>query len=186
MDRISSQQLLPDAPSTDSPVPATSTDRRCEAYRMFDASLDHHFVLDPRGALVYANHALLQQWHKTVSRAVGLKLSDLGYSPEVIGDVEQALRALLSERVSRVVRMDYPSSPGLTHAFETVLTPVFDEMGGVVAVAGVARDITARVRRDAALRSRDARSTALLKLGDQLRTLTTPAELAFASAQMLG
>jgi PAS domain S-box-containing protein len=186
MDRTSSQQLLPDAPSTNSAVPATSTDRRREAYRIFDASLDHYFVLGTGGALVYANHALLQHWHKTASQAVGLKLSDLGYSSEVIDDVEQALRALLSERVSRVVRMDYPSSLGLTHAFETVLTPVFDETGVVIAVAGVARDITERVRRDAALRSRDARSTALLKLGDQLRSLTTPAELAFASAQMLG
>lgn len=186
MDRVSSQQRLPDSPSADSSGTETAPDRHYEAYRVFDASLDHHFVLDTAGVLLYANRALLEQWQKTASQAVGLKLSDLNYGPEVITEIEHALRTLIAERQSLVVRMDYPSSPGIAHAFEAVLTPVLDEKSAVVAVAGVGRDITERVRRDAALRARDARSTALLKLGDQLRTLTTPAELAFASARMLG
>lgn len=186
MDRNLSQRLPEDSVSPDSAAPVTATDRRYAAYRVFDASPDHHFVIDTVGKLLYANPALLEHWHKTASQAVGLKLSDLGYRSEVIAEVEHALEALLCERCALTVHMEYPSAIGLSRTFETTLTPVLDETGNVAAVAGVGRDITERVRRDAALRARDARSTALLKLGDQLRTLTTPAELAFASAQMLG
>jgi signal transduction histidine kinase/DNA-binding response OmpR family regulator len=47
-------------------------------------------------------------------------------------------------------------------------------------------DITAQKQSEAALRLRDTRSRALLKLADRFRTLSSPGELAYAAAQVLG
>jgi PAS domain S-box-containing protein len=181
MDRVTPQRL--DASAAETPEAQKRSDG--SSYSIFDASLDHHFVLDPAGRVRYANQSLLAQWQKSTEEVLGKGLADLGYSPEVIADVSRAMELLLSQRRSLAVRMDYPNGQGLAHALETVLTPVFDRAGAVVEIAGVSRDITERVRRDAALRLRDIRTTALLKLGDQLRTLTTTDQLARAASGLL-
>ena len=180
MDRLPRQHAAPEVAA------AAGQGRGSSACSIFDASLDHHFALDPEGRVLYANQAQLAHWQIARDQAIGKTLGELGYRPEVTDNLQQALRVMRINRQSLGVRMDYPGSPGVSRALETVLTPILDEAGNLVEVVGVSRDITERVHRDAALRARDARSMALVKLGDQLRTLTTPADLAFAAAQILG
>jgi PAS domain S-box-containing protein len=75
---------------------------------------------------------------------------------------------------------------GFAHTFagtpkwwDSVVTPIPDAEGRPEKLLSVSRDITEQ-------RWSDLRQTALLELGDRLRDLTTPSDMAFAAAEILG
>jgi PAS domain S-box-containing protein len=102
--------------------------------------------------------------------------------------VEEAppLRALGGEMIrqeDQIVRI--PRTGELRHR-QVSSAPVRDMNGSIIGSVSVVRDVTEQKHAEELLRARDARSTALLRLGDKFRTLIAPADLAFAAAEMLG
>jgi signal transduction histidine kinase len=64
--------------------------------------------------------------------------------------------------------------------------PVRNAQGAIIGSVSLARDMTERKRIENELRTRDVRLSALVRLGDEFRALTTPSDLAFAAARVLG
>jgi PAS domain S-box-containing protein len=96
------------------------------------------------------------------------------------------LRALAGEVIrdeEQIVRI--PRTGELRHR-EVSSAPVRNSDGTIIGSVSVVRDVTEQKRIHAELRARDTRLTALVRLGDEFRSLTTPGDLAFAAARILG
>ncbi len=91
--------------------------------------------------------------------------SDADFMPADVAlrNREEDLQVL---RTGRSLRLDEMGRYGTQRWFEVVKSPVFDDRGAVVGVAGVARDISERKRIEEALRATNAR---LHALADELR-----------------
>jgi PAS domain S-box-containing protein len=150
------------------------------------------YFTDTQKRYTYANPAALREFgHREIE---GVDVEQLVSGLEVLRPdgtprpIEEAppLRALAGEVVrdeEQIVRT--PRTGELRHR-QVSSAPVRDGQGEIIGSVSVVRDVTEQKRVEAAARARDARSTALLKLADVFRTLTEPADLAFAAAQMLG
>jgi signal transduction histidine kinase len=96
------------------------------------------------------------------------------------------LRALTGEVIrdeEQLVRI--PRTGELRHR-QVSSAPVRNASGQIIGSVSVARDVTERKGIENELRARDARLSALVRLGDEFRALTTPSDLAFAAARVLG
>ena len=96
------------------------------------------------------------------------------------------LRALEGEVIrgeEQLVRV--PRTGELRHR-QVSSAPVRSSEGEIIGSVSVVRDITDQRRIDAELRVRSTNSAALVKLGDRFRSLSDPAEIAFAATQIIG
>lgn len=104
--------------------------------------------------------------NERVAALLGVPVGDIvGHSdadfmaPEVAGrNREEDLEVL---RTGRTLRLDEMGRYGTQQWFEVVKSPVLDEHGAVIGVAGVARDISERKRDEEVLRASNARLHAL-------------------------
>lgn len=109
---------------------------------LLSSSPDHSCILDLEGKFVYANRALADVLRRPLSKLIGCDLFDL--------DLEDA--AELHQQVQHAIRtkkpfsheLFYRSPAGVEGVYEYIFTPVTNPVGKVEAVAGTARDITAR------------------------------------------
>jgi PAS domain S-box-containing protein len=150
------------------------------------------YFTDTQKRYMYANPAALREFgHAAVE---GIDVEKIVSGLEVLRadgsvrpiDEAPPLRALRGEVVSdeeQIVRI--PRTGEQRHR-QVSSAPVRDASGNIIGSVSVARDITEQRRIENMRRAREVRSNALLQLGDQLRSLTEPADLAFAAARILG
>jgi PAS domain S-box-containing protein len=150
------------------------------------------YFTDVHERYTYANPAAIHEFgHETIA---GVSVEEIVSSLEVFRPdgtprpLAEAppLRALGGEVIrgeEQIVRI--PRTGELRHR-QVSSAPVRDGQGTIIGAVSVARDVTEQRRTDAALRIKDIRTTALLKLSDEFRSVTTPGDLAFAAARLLG
>jgi PAS domain S-box-containing protein len=150
------------------------------------------YFTDPQQRYTYANPAAIREFgHASLA---GTELKSVLEKLEVLRPdgsmrpVSEAppLRALTGELIrdeEQIVRI--PRTGELRHR-QVSSAPVRNASGEIIGSVSVARDVTERKRIENELRARDARLSALVRLGDEFRALTTPSDLAFAAARVLG
>lgn len=114
-------------------------------------------AVDPQGRLLAANAAFqaLQRLTSGRDMAIGEPLAaPEDTSPEVLRWKALHARALAGERFSTRTRLVLP---GGARYLDAVLSPIVDARAGVVGVAVVCQDVTARVAVEDALRESEAR-----------------------------
>ena len=106
---------------------------------------DFFYVLDREHRFVYASPALLQLWGRSLPDVLGRDFKELGYPAELVALHRGQIAAVLA---GETIRAENPfTAPGGNQRhYEYIFTPVRGDDGGVVAVAGVTRDVTARRR----------------------------------------
>lgn len=128
-----------------------------EAQKRFYESIisstpDLVYAFDRDYRFIFANRALLEMWGRTLDGSIGRGLIELGYEP---------WHAEMHEReIDQVVETKKPirGEVGFPHAklgwriYDYIFTPVFNEAGEVVSIAGTTRDITEIKRAEEHLR----------------------------------
>lgn len=120
---------------------------------------DLAYVFDLDHRFIYANDALLRMWGKTWEEARGKTCLELGYEPWHAEMHDREIEEVKS--TGKAIRGEVPFSGTEGRRFyDYIFVPVFDAEGGIEAVAGTTRDITARREaeeevRKAAIRYRD-------------------------------
>jgi len=150
------------------------------------------YFTDVNKRYTYANPAALREFgHNSVQ---GVDVASIVSGLEVLRpdgtarplDEAPPLRALTGEVVrdeEQIVRI--PRTGELRHR-QVSSAPVRDAAGHIIGSVSVVRDVTAQKRVEAELRVREICSSALVRLGDDFRSLTEPSDLAYAAARLLG
>ncbi len=117
---------------------------------------DYLYMFDREARFVFANRKLLELWGLEAEEAQGKTMRDLDY-PETVETtlLENIRHVLATGELARSIT-HYPAQSGAMLSFENILAPVFDDKGEAAWVAGSSRDVTERVRQEAALREREA------------------------------
>jgi diguanylate cyclase (GGDEF)-like protein/PAS domain S-box-containing protein len=115
-------------------------DRLLEA--LLASSPDLNYVLEPSGAVVYANKALADVFHQTTGELIGDDFFRLGkrYIPEIAKQV----RDVAASGETYCGEMRAKPESGAERTYEYLLVPVFNPAGRCEAIAGIARDVTER------------------------------------------
>jgi diguanylate cyclase (GGDEF)-like protein/PAS domain S-box-containing protein len=125
---------------------ARFTEMKERRNRLFEALLsnspDLNYVVEPAGALVYANKAFADLLNKTPGELVGADFFAL-CSP-FARDIERHVRDTVTRERTYRGEMHAPLEAGESRTYEYLLVPVFNPAGHCEAVAGSARDITER------------------------------------------
>lgn len=103
---------------------------------MYVWNLDYRFT--------YANSALLAMWGKTYENAIGKTLLENGYEPWHAEMHEREIDQVRATRQPVRGEVSFPHATLGRRIYDYILTPVFNNEGEVVAVAGTTRDITDR------------------------------------------
>jgi diguanylate cyclase (GGDEF)-like protein/PAS domain S-box-containing protein len=109
--------------------------------------------------IVAVNERLLERLRTRREEVIGKTDFDIA-SPELAQQHRQEDLEVI--RTGHTLRLDEQGRYGTDRWFEVVKTPVLDDDGQVVGVAGIARDITERKRTEEALRESNARLQALV------------------------
>jgi PAS domain S-box-containing protein len=159
---------------------------------VLDSMNEEVYFTDVHKRYTYANPAAIREFgHESVN---GVSVEKVISSLEVLRPdgtprpmaESPPLRALGGEVIrgeEQIVRI--PRTGELRHR-QVSSAPVRDGHGIIIGAVSVVRDVTEQRRADAALRIKDIRTAALLELSDEFRSVTTPADLAFAAARLLG
>lgn len=125
---------------------ASFTELKNRQNRLFEVLLssspDLNYIVDPNGTLVYANKAFADVFGKTPGELTGVDFSSL--CMPFASDIAKRIRQVAVSR--KTYRAEMCASPGLGDGriFEYLLVPVLNQAGRCEAIAGCARDITAR------------------------------------------
>jgi diguanylate cyclase (GGDEF)-like protein/PAS domain S-box-containing protein len=106
------------------------------------SSPDHNYILDLNGKFIYANQAMANQCNNKVEKMMGKNVIELGLV-EVV-EIEQAVKKVIQDKAAVRGEIKYRTEAGITTFYEYILTPIFDAVGEVDAIAGTERDITER------------------------------------------
>jgi diguanylate cyclase (GGDEF)-like protein/PAS domain S-box-containing protein len=114
--------------------------------RLFEALLesspDLNYVLEPGGALVYANKAFAHVFEKRQGLLAGADFLALG--AQYVPDLARHVRNVIASGTTYRGEMHAALASGEDRIYEYLLVPVFDPAGRCEAIAGSARDITER------------------------------------------
>ena len=133
-----------EAPASHGGIPDEEMRRKLLFYdSFFRDSEDMLYALDLENRVIHANEALLKVWGLSWPEAKDKTLLELGY--------EKWLADYLNEQAGRAARtrhavrgeVPYRGTPGLRQ-YEYQLSPILGPHGEVVAISGVARDVTER------------------------------------------
>lgn len=151
------------------------------------------YFADPHKRFTYANPAALREFGQSGDMP-GAQIQEFVGRLEVLrpdgtprcAEEAPASRALAGELVREEEEIVRLQSSGELRFRQVSSAPVRDAKGEIIGSVTVVRDITEKKRIEASLRSREARSNALVRLSDLFRNTTEPAELAYAAARILG
>ena len=114
--------------------------------RLFEALLssspDLNYIVETSGALMYANKAFAELFRKTYGELAGANFYAL--CAPYVRDIERQVQSVVSSGSTWRGEMEATLESGERRTFEYLLVPVFNPAGFCEAVAGSARDITAR------------------------------------------
>jgi PAS domain S-box-containing protein len=113
---------------------------------------DFVYSFDCEGRVTYANRALLQLWQQSsLEECLGKSFYDLGY-PEALAKRHLAeIAGVIQTRKPFIGETPYLTPSGKWVFYQYIFSPVFDEKGEVIAIAGTTRDTTERKETELAL-----------------------------------
>jgi diguanylate cyclase (GGDEF)-like protein/PAS domain S-box-containing protein len=114
--------------------------------RLFEALLstspDLYYIVETSGALTYANKAFADLFRKTCGELAGADFYAL--CAPYVRDIDRQVRNVVTSGTTYRGEMEATLESGEKRTFEYLLVPVINPAGFCEAVAGSARDITAR------------------------------------------
>jgi PAS domain S-box-containing protein len=122
---------------------------------------DFVYIFDLNHRFIYANPALLTTWGRTPEDAIGKNCLELGYEPWHAQMHDKEIEEVV--RTKKPIRGDvaFTGTSG-KRIYDYIFSPVLNDAGDVIAVAGTTRDVTERKQIEEALRiSEETRELAL-------------------------
>jgi two-component system sensor histidine kinase VicK len=116
--------------------------RLYEAVNASTPDLVYVFALDY--TFSYANQALLSMWGKTAEQAIGRSLLENGYELWHAEMHHREIDHIAATGDPLRGEVSFPHAVLGERIYDYILTPVFNDMGEVEAVAGITRDVTER------------------------------------------
>ncbi len=109
---------------------------------------DFIYTFDRAGRFTFANKPLLDLLGITLPQIVGRNFHELPYPEDLANTLQAYIQRVIDTKEQIVDETPYVSPSGKSGYYEYIFSPVFDEAGEVVLVAGSTRDITERVLRE--------------------------------------
>jgi PAS domain S-box-containing protein len=114
---------------------------------------DFAYTYDRDGRFLFVNQPLLDLWGRTLEEAVGKNFFDLGYPRDLAEQLQRQVREVFETKKGLTGETPYTSPTGIEGYYEYIFSPALGPDGSVEFVAGSTRDITARKRAEAELRT---------------------------------
>ena len=155
---------------------------------------DLMYVFDLDYRFTYANNALLSMWGKTEENAIGKGLLENGYEPWHAEMHEREIDQIKNTKQPIRGEVSFPHAILGKRVYDYILTPVFNELSEVAAVAGITRDVSERKQLEETLANS---SEELQAINEEMATTNeemaasneeltaTNEELAFVNQQLL-
>jgi diguanylate cyclase (GGDEF)-like protein/PAS domain S-box-containing protein len=125
---------------------ARFTEMKERRSRLFQALLssspDLNYLVEPTGAMIYANQAFAEVFKKPQGELVGSDF--LVLCRPLVRDLDRQLRDVVATGATYRGEMHATMASGEERIYEYLLVPVFNPAGACEAVAGSARDVTER------------------------------------------
>jgi PAS domain S-box-containing protein len=113
---------------------------------------DFVYSFDREGRVTYANRSLLKLWRQSsLEECVGKSFKELGYPDELAARHLGEIAQVFATRRAYIGETPYLTPEGEWVFFQYIFSPVFDEAGEVIAIAGTTRDTTERKQTELAL-----------------------------------
>jgi sigma-B regulation protein RsbU (phosphoserine phosphatase) len=119
---------------------------------------------DPQHRHIYVSPSITRISGLLPEHFLGKTNAELGMPAERVAPWHSAIDAALQGH-EMSMRFDYPAAEGVRH-FHSHFVPEREEQGRVVSVLSIARDVTAQVRAEQALRESEERLRLALEAGD--------------------
>lgn len=133
--------------------------------KVFDITLtaiqDMVYTFDTEGRFTYSNYPLLKLLGITMDQIVGRKFYDLPYPYELAVKLQMQISQVVETGKSLTDYTIFTSPEGKVGYYEYIFTPVFDDDGKVVLVAGSTRDISEHKRSEEAIKQKNEELTHL-------------------------
>jgi diguanylate cyclase (GGDEF)-like protein/PAS domain S-box-containing protein len=118
-------------------------DRRTRLFQaLLASSPDLNYIAEPGGALIYANAAFAAAFQLTPAQLAGADFFEL--ARRFVPNIAELVRDAMQTGVTYHGEMQTATDPDNSRTYEYLLVPVFNPGGRCEAIAGSARDITAR------------------------------------------
>ncbi len=138
----------------------TSTIASLVGAALIDAITDVVWFKDRDGRYVTVNEAFALSLDRDRASLIGLTAEDV-FPAEVAVRMRRRDATAIARGQPITIEEALRTADGRSRWFETVSAPVRDESGSIIGTTGVARDITARKKAEAAQRASDARLHAM-------------------------
>jgi PAS domain S-box-containing protein len=123
--------------------------------RVFNTTLtsisDFAYIFDRAGRFTYSNQPLLDLLGVSLEEIIGKNFFELGFPPELAARHQGEIERVFASGKTVRAESSFVSPGGAEGFYEYIFNPVFASGGGVEAVAGSTRDISARRRREAGI-----------------------------------
>ncbi|MBS1586404.1 MAG: PAS domain S-box protein [Bacteroidetes bacterium] len=119
---------------------------------VINSTPDLVYVFNLNYRFTYANNALLKMWGKTKEEAFGRGLRELGYEEWHALMHEREIDTVVATKQMIRGEVSFPHATLGRRMYDYIFTPVLNEKGDVVAVAGTTRDISDLKAAETALR----------------------------------
>ena len=117
---------------------------------LLSSSPDLHCIFDVDDRLVYANQSFARLHGMSIDEIIGKKFSEV--FPVLGAELRPRLQQVIDDREPYRREIAYTIVPGREATYEYFFVPVFDNDGGVKAIAATAHDVTERKDSEAEIR----------------------------------
>jgi PAS domain S-box-containing protein len=113
---------------------------------------DFVYSFDRQGRVTYANRALLKLWEQSsLEECVGKSFKELNYPDDLAARHLAEIARVIATRQAYIGETPYLKPDGTWVFYQYIFSPIFDENGEVIAIAGTTRDTTERKQTELAL-----------------------------------
>src|SRR5690606_16234978 len=137
--------------------------------KVFDVTLtaiqDLVYTFDTNGRFTYSNFPLLDLLGITLEQIIGKTFYDLPYPHDLATKLQSQIEEVIQTGKPVTDQTPFTNPKGKAAYYEYIFTPVFDDQGKVVLVAGSTRDISEHKRSEEA---RKLKNDELINLNNQL------------------
>jgi PAS domain S-box-containing protein len=113
---------------------------------------DFVYSFDRQGRVTYANRSLLKLWQQaSLEECLGKSFKDLDYPDDLAARHLAEIAQVIATRQAYIGETPYLKPDGTWVFYQYIFSPIFDENGEVIAIAGTTRDTTERKQTELAL-----------------------------------